>query len=186
MTPELAAAVLAGGYWLLPPAPGAELALVCTGAVVPEALEALAAVREDIPGAGLLHRDLRRPPARGLASRRGRAGTRRGSCWRRWPRTPRWSPCSTATRRRSPGWARCRPARLGAGRRPVRPVGRPARPLPRPRARRRRHPGRLRRGLPGALGIRVRARSSAAHVIPARLAPSEQLLAFGRKPHRAQ
>ena len=55
MTPELEAQVLAGGYWLLPPAAGAELAIACAGAVAPEALKALAAVREDIPGAGLLH-----------------------------------------------------------------------------------------------------------------------------------
>ncbi len=55
MTPELAAGVLAGGYWLLPPEPGAELAIVCAGVVAPEALKALALVREDIPGAGLLH-----------------------------------------------------------------------------------------------------------------------------------
>lgn len=55
MTPTLSEQVLAGAYWLLPPAPGAELALVCVGAVAPEALKALGAVREDIPGAGLLH-----------------------------------------------------------------------------------------------------------------------------------
>jgi pyruvate dehydrogenase E1 component len=54
MTPDLAQQVLSGGYWLLPPAPGAELAIVCAGAIAPEALKALAAVREDIPGAGLL------------------------------------------------------------------------------------------------------------------------------------
>lgn len=55
MTPALADSVLAGAYWLLAPEPGAELALVCSGAVAPEALKALGAVREDIPGAGLLH-----------------------------------------------------------------------------------------------------------------------------------
>jgi pyruvate dehydrogenase E1 component len=55
MTPALSEAVLAGGYWLVPPEPGAELALVCSGAVAPEALKALGLVREDIPGAGLLH-----------------------------------------------------------------------------------------------------------------------------------
>jgi pyruvate dehydrogenase E1 component len=73
ITPELAAAVLAGGYWLAPPQPGAELAIACAGAVTPEALEALAAVREDVPDAGLLlvtsadrlHADWRR---RGRAS----------------------------------------------------------------------------------------------------------------------
>ena len=55
MSPGLARQVLEGGYWLHPPEPGAELAIVCAGALAPEALEALEAVREDIPGAGLLH-----------------------------------------------------------------------------------------------------------------------------------
>lgn len=48
------AAVIRGGYWLAPPAPGATLALACQGPVMPEALAALEAVREDVPGAGLL------------------------------------------------------------------------------------------------------------------------------------
>ena len=55
MTPGLARQILEGGYWLRPPEPGAELAIVCAGALTPEALEALEAVREDIPGTGLLH-----------------------------------------------------------------------------------------------------------------------------------
>ncbi|HSR72676.1 MAG TPA: 1-deoxy-D-xylulose-5-phosphate synthase N-terminal domain-containing protein [Kiloniellales bacterium] len=46
--------VIAGGYWLRPPDPGAELALVYTGAVAPEALAAHDAIRDEIPGAGLL------------------------------------------------------------------------------------------------------------------------------------
>jgi pyruvate dehydrogenase E1 component len=46
--------VIEGGYWLLPPAEGAELAIVCCGAVLPEALEAHALIVEDLPGAGLL------------------------------------------------------------------------------------------------------------------------------------
>jgi pyruvate dehydrogenase E1 component len=50
----LAGDIIAGGYWLKPPAPGAELALCYTGAVAPEALAAHAALIEDIPGAGLL------------------------------------------------------------------------------------------------------------------------------------
>jgi pyruvate dehydrogenase E1 component len=54
ITPELRADVIAGGYWLRPPAPGAELAIVYTGAVAAEALEAHAQIIEDIPGAGLL------------------------------------------------------------------------------------------------------------------------------------
>ena len=46
--------IVAGGYWLREPAPGAELAIAYTGAVAPEALAAWEAVLEDVPGAGLL------------------------------------------------------------------------------------------------------------------------------------
>jgi pyruvate dehydrogenase E1 component len=77
MSPELQAHILAGGYWLVPPAAGAEIAIVCAGAIVPEALEALEAVREDVPGAGLLQvtsADLLDADWR----RRGRAGTAAG------------------------------------------------------------------------------------------------------------
>ncbi|MBI3453522.1 MAG: transketolase [Rhodospirillales bacterium] len=48
------AAVIAGGYWAVPPGPGAELAIVYAGAVAPEAIEAHRQILEDIPGAGLL------------------------------------------------------------------------------------------------------------------------------------
>jgi len=48
------AAVIAGGYWAVPPAPGAEIALAYQGPVAPEAAEAFAALAEDVPGAGLL------------------------------------------------------------------------------------------------------------------------------------
>jgi pyruvate dehydrogenase E1 component len=54
MTRELAAAVLDGAYWLVPPGPGAELAIVACGAVVPDAVEAHGQIVEDLPGAGLL------------------------------------------------------------------------------------------------------------------------------------
>jgi pyruvate dehydrogenase E1 component len=54
MTPELRGAIVRGGYWLVLPDPGAELAVVCSGVVAPEAIEAHAQIREDIPGAGLL------------------------------------------------------------------------------------------------------------------------------------
>jgi pyruvate dehydrogenase E1 component len=54
MADALAGEVLAGAYWLTPPRQGAELAIVAMGAVLPEALDALALVAEDIPGAGLL------------------------------------------------------------------------------------------------------------------------------------
>ncbi len=55
---ELSAAraeeVIAGGYWLRPPAPGAELAIVYCGAVAAEALAAHREILDDLPGAGLL------------------------------------------------------------------------------------------------------------------------------------
>ena len=54
MTETLRDDVLAGGYWLRPPAEGAEFAIVYSGAVVPEAADAHAQILEDIPGAGLL------------------------------------------------------------------------------------------------------------------------------------
>jgi pyruvate dehydrogenase E1 component len=47
-------AIIAGGYWLKPPAPGARLAIVYTGAIAPEALAAYEQVIEEMPGAGLL------------------------------------------------------------------------------------------------------------------------------------
>ncbi|MFO1037648.1 MAG: transketolase [Geminicoccaceae bacterium] len=54
LEPAEAAAVLAGGYWLVPPAEGTELALVGMGAVLPELQDAFEQVREDVPGVGLL------------------------------------------------------------------------------------------------------------------------------------
>ena len=45
---------LAGGYWLKPPGPGAEAAIVVMGALLPEALAAWAALVDDVPGLGLL------------------------------------------------------------------------------------------------------------------------------------
>jgi pyruvate dehydrogenase E1 component len=48
------AGTLAGGYWLREPAPGAEAALVYSGAIAPEALAAWEALKDDVPGLGLL------------------------------------------------------------------------------------------------------------------------------------
>ena len=48
------AGTLAGGYWLRPPAPGAEAAIVATGAIMPEALAAWEEMKDDLPGLGLL------------------------------------------------------------------------------------------------------------------------------------
>lgn len=46
--------VVGGAYWLETPSPGAELALVTSGAVTAEAVEAHRQIVEDVPGAGLL------------------------------------------------------------------------------------------------------------------------------------
>src|SRR5665213_1011118 len=54
MTDARRAALLAGAYWQVEPEDGAELAIVYTGAVAPEAMDAFAQIREDFPGAGLL------------------------------------------------------------------------------------------------------------------------------------
>src|SRR5690606_3763681 len=79
-------AVIRGGYWLVPPAPGAALAFAYQGPVVPEALAALEAAREDEPGAGLLavtspdrlHADWLRAAR---DRRAGRGAARRDEAW---------------------------------------------------------------------------------------------------------
>ncbi|WP_141563061.1 1-deoxy-D-xylulose-5-phosphate synthase N-terminal domain-containing protein [Teichococcus rhizosphaerae] len=48
------AAVIAGGYWAVPPEPGARIAIAYQGPVAPEAMAAFEALREEEPGAGLL------------------------------------------------------------------------------------------------------------------------------------
>lgn len=54
LTPELRRNIIRGGYWLHPPAAGAPLAILCSGAVTPEAVEAHGKLLEDVPGAGLM------------------------------------------------------------------------------------------------------------------------------------
>jgi pyruvate dehydrogenase E1 component len=51
---ELQEQIVNGAYWLVEPAADTELAIVCSGAVIPEAIEAHRLILEDIPGAGLL------------------------------------------------------------------------------------------------------------------------------------
>ena len=46
--------ILLGGYWLIPPVPGSDLAIVYAGAVADEARAAHEAVREELPGTGVL------------------------------------------------------------------------------------------------------------------------------------
>jgi pyruvate dehydrogenase E1 component len=45
---------LAGGYWLREPGPQADAAIIAMGSVMPEALAAFDALRDDLPGLGLL------------------------------------------------------------------------------------------------------------------------------------
>ncbi len=54
MKPDLRSAIVRGGYWLVAPGPAATLAIVCSGVVSPEAVEAHSLILEDIPEAGLL------------------------------------------------------------------------------------------------------------------------------------
>ncbi len=52
---EWEADALKGGYWLRQPAPGAEAAIVFTGAIAPEVLTAFDQLADDIPGLGVLN-----------------------------------------------------------------------------------------------------------------------------------
>ena len=73
---------LRGAYWLRAPQAGAKLALAYTGAIVPEALAAWEALREDVPGLGLLavtSPDLLHREWSGANALRGRGNTRQPS-----------------------------------------------------------------------------------------------------------
>ncbi|UVK49354.1 transketolase (plasmid) [Mesorhizobium sp. AR07] len=54
MTPELEQDIVDGGYWLRRPGPNAELIVAYTGAVAPEAIEAVGMMAEDRRDVGLL------------------------------------------------------------------------------------------------------------------------------------
>ncbi|MFL5259134.1 MAG: transketolase-like TK C-terminal-containing protein [Hyphomicrobiales bacterium] len=54
MIPELALAIINGGYWLRKPGPNAQVVVVYTGAVAPEAIEAVGLMAEDRRDVGLL------------------------------------------------------------------------------------------------------------------------------------
>jgi pyruvate dehydrogenase E1 component len=54
MTPELARDIVDGGYWMRKPGPNAELVIAYTGALAPEAIEAVGLMGEDRRDIGLL------------------------------------------------------------------------------------------------------------------------------------
>ena len=54
VSPELARGIVAGAYWLRPPGPNCELVVAFTGAVAPEAIEAVGLLGEDMRDIGLL------------------------------------------------------------------------------------------------------------------------------------
>ena len=54
LSAEQQADIVSGGYWYAPPEPGADVAIVCMGAVTPEAIAAHESVVRDFVGAGLL------------------------------------------------------------------------------------------------------------------------------------
>ena len=54
LTPDMRRQILEGGYWLIEPGPGTDLAIVACGPVVAEAIEAHGQLAEDFPDAGLL------------------------------------------------------------------------------------------------------------------------------------
>ncbi len=54
MTPALAAGIIDGAYWMRPPGPNAEVAIVYSGAIAPEAIRAAGLMAEDRRDVGLL------------------------------------------------------------------------------------------------------------------------------------
>jgi pyruvate dehydrogenase E1 component len=54
MAPELARAIINGGYWMRKPGPNAQVVVAYTGAVAPEAIEAVGLMAEDRRDVGLL------------------------------------------------------------------------------------------------------------------------------------
>ena len=54
LAPDRIDDIIAGGYWMAPPAADAEIVVIYAGVVASEAAEAHGELLEDLPGAGLL------------------------------------------------------------------------------------------------------------------------------------
>ena len=155
MTDALRKAIIAGGYWLKPPGPGAELAIVYQGVVAPQALAVYEQILEDIPDAGLLAvTSADRLNAGWQAAQRARYdGPTEERAAVEELLAPLAAECLAGDGdRRPPGDTglarrRLRPPRAGAGRRAFRAVGRRHRPASRLPHRRGCDPRCRRRGL---------------------------------------
>jgi pyruvate dehydrogenase E1 component len=80
VTPDLAQDMIDGGYWLRRPGPNAEIVVAYTGAVAPEAIEAVGLMGEDRRDVGLLAvTSADRLNAGWTAAQRAREGGRRGA-----------------------------------------------------------------------------------------------------------
>ena len=100
------AQVTTGAYWLREPAPGAEIAVIATGAVLPEAIEAVARLGERHAKIGLLAVTSADRLHAGWLNEPG-TSSQSIACWRRSRAMRCWRPSSTAIPPPSPGWARC-------------------------------------------------------------------------------
>ncbi len=112
MTDELRQQIVDGAYWLRKPGPNAQVIVAYTGAVAPEAIEAVGLMAEDRRDVGLLAvtsadrlnagwTAAQRARERGLVHARSHIERLSPTC----RRIAAWSACSTAIRRRSPGSA---------------------------------------------------------------------------------
>ena len=138
MTDELKQGIVDGAYWLRKPGPNAQVVVAYTGAIAPEAIQAVGLMAEDRRDIGLLavtsadrlnagwtaaqrarERGLRHARSHDRAAARRRASSIAGS-----------SPCSTDIRRHYPGSARCTATRARARRRAFRPDRFAAGPVP--------------------------------------------------------
>ena len=115
MTPELRQGIVDGAYWLRKPGPNCQVVVAYTGAIAPEAIQAIGLMGEDRRDVGLLAvtsadrlnagwTAAQRARERGLVHARSHIerllGRRAGELRHRHA-------CSTAIPRRSPGSARC-------------------------------------------------------------------------------
>ena len=149
MTPSLRDEIIEGGYWLRRPEPGTSTAIVYTGAVAPEAIEAAGLLAEDRRGVGVLAvTSADRLSAGWHAAQRAREhGERdaRAHVEDLLSALPRDAAIVTVTDAypEALSWLGgvLRPSRAGAGRGALRPVGLAQRALRPLRPRRERHPG---------------------------------------------